>query len=49
MIGDSYAADILGAQGVGMPTIWFHTTDQDIPKDEVVVHELLDILNYLES
>lgn len=49
MIGDSYAADILGARGVGLPTIWFHTTDQDIPKDEVVVHELLDILNYLES
>lgn len=43
MIGDSYAADILGAQSVGLKTIWFHTTDQDIPEGEVVVHKLLEI------
>ena len=43
MIGDSYAADILGAQQVGLKTIWFHTTDHEILDNEVVVHELLDI------
>lgn len=43
MIGDSYAADILGAQRIGLKTIWFHTTNQQIPQDEVVVHDLLSI------
>ncbi|KEZ94199.1 YjjG family noncanonical pyrimidine nucleotidase [Nonlabens ulvanivorans] len=43
MIGDSYAADILGAQQVGIKTIWFHTTNQPIPKNEIVVHDLLSI------
>ncbi|MGJ8685026.1 MAG: YjjG family noncanonical pyrimidine nucleotidase [Nonlabens sp.] len=43
MIGDSYAADILGAKNVGLKTIWFHITDQEIPDGEVVVHNLLDI------
>lgn len=43
MIGDSYAADILGARAVGLKTIWFHTTDQEIPAGELVVKELLEI------
>ncbi len=47
MIGDSYAADIVGARKIGLKTIWFHTTDQEIPQDEVVVHELLEIQSLL--
>ncbi|AGC75682.1 HAD-superfamily hydrolase [Nonlabens dokdonensis DSW-6] len=43
MIGDSYEADIKGAQNVGIATIWFHITDQDIPSNEVVVHQLKEI------
>jgi putative hydrolase of the HAD superfamily len=43
MIGDSYEADIKGAQNVGLSTIWFHTTDQEIPENEIVVHRLKDI------
>ena len=48
MIGDSYAADIMGAHSVGLPTIWFHTSDEVIPSQQVTVHHLLDILDYLE-
>ncbi|GAK93845.1 5'-nucleotidase YjjG [Nonlabens ulvanivorans] len=47
MIGDSYAADIVGAKQVGIKTIWFHTTNQEIPQDEVVVHDLLSIQSLL--
>ncbi|WP_124980119.1 YjjG family noncanonical pyrimidine nucleotidase [Nonlabens xiamenensis] len=47
MIGDSYEADILGARTVGIPTIWFHTTDQEIPEGEVYVHELSEIQSLL--
>jgi putative hydrolase of the HAD superfamily len=43
MIGDSYEADIKGAQDIGLATIWFHMTDQEIPENEVVVHQLKDI------
>jgi putative hydrolase of the HAD superfamily len=43
MIGDSYEADIKGAQDIGLATIWFHITDQEIPENEVVVHQLKDI------
>lgn len=47
MIGDSYLADIQGAQGVGMQTIWFHITDEVIPQGQTVVHRLLDLKDYL--
>lgn len=47
MIGDSYLADIQGAQGVGMQTIWFHITDEEIPQGQMVVHHLLDLKDYL--
>jgi putative hydrolase of the HAD superfamily len=43
MIGDSYEADIKGAQDIGIATIWFHITDQEIPDNEVVVHHLKDV------
>jgi putative hydrolase of the HAD superfamily len=43
MIGDSYEADIKGAQDIGLATIWFHITDQEIPDNEVVVHHLKDV------
>lgn len=43
MIGDSYEADIKGAQNIGLSTIWFHITDEEIPENEIVVHHLKDI------
>lgn len=47
MIGDSYEADILGARAAGLRTIWFHTTGQEIPDGEIVVHDLADIYSLL--
>ncbi|PPK94348.1 putative hydrolase of the HAD superfamily [Nonlabens xylanidelens] len=43
MIGDSFEADIKGAQNIGLPTIWFHVTNEEIKEGEVVVHHLKDI------
>ncbi len=47
MIGDSFEADIKGAQNIGLETIWFHITNEDIPNDEVVVHHLSEIQTLL--
>jgi putative hydrolase of the HAD superfamily len=49
MIGDSYEADVLGARNCGWETIWFHTTDQEIPEGEIVVHDLSQIHSLLSS
>ena len=47
MIGDSYEADIKGAQNIGLKTIWFHITEEKIPDNEVVVHHLNEIHSLL--
>ena len=47
MIGDTYEADILGAQGVGMHTICFNYHKADLSKKERVVKELLEIRQFL--
>jgi putative hydrolase of the HAD superfamily len=43
MIGDSYEADIKGAQSIGLSTIWFHVKDEVVPENEIFVRHLRDI------
>lgn len=47
MVGDTYEADILGAQAVGMQTICFNYHKADLIATERKVERLLDILDYL--
>ncbi len=49
MIGDSYEADILGARKAGLRTIWFHTTEEQIPQGEPFVNDLSQIHSLLLS
>lgn len=50
MVGDSWSADILGAQAAGMPSIWLNRRRTPIPDAQVAVeifelHELAQRLN----
>ena len=47
MIGDTYEADIIGAQNVGMKAICFNYHKLDIPDDTIVIDSLAEIRNYL--
>ncbi len=47
MIGDTYEADIVGAQRIGMPTICFNYHNLEIPEDIPVIDSLLELRNYL--
>ncbi|RMB62815.1 noncanonical pyrimidine nucleotidase, YjjG family [Dokdonia sinensis] len=47
MIGDTYEADILGAIGVGMPSICFNYHKAILPKEQLFVDHLLEIKKYL--
>ncbi len=47
MIGDSYEADILGAEGMNMKTICYNYHNLNMPDQQVVVDVLLEIRNYL--
>jgi len=47
MIGDTYEADILGAEGVHMKTICYNYHNLKMPDNQVVVDYLLEIRNYL--
>ncbi|WP_299676840.1 YjjG family noncanonical pyrimidine nucleotidase [uncultured Dokdonia sp.] len=47
MIGDTYEADILGAEGVNMKTICYNYHNLKMPNKQVVVDDLLDVRNYL--
>jgi len=47
MIGDTYEADIVGAQTVGMTAICFNYHNLEIPDDIIVVDDLIEIRNYL--
>ncbi|GGG25486.1 noncanonical pyrimidine nucleotidase, YjjG family protein [Dokdonia pacifica] len=47
MIGDTYEADILGAEGMNMKTICYNYHDLKMPDKQVVVNHLLEIRNYL--
>lgn len=47
MIGDTYEADILGAERVQMKTICFNYHKLKMPDKQIVVDDLLEIQNYL--
>ncbi|WP_417443651.1 YjjG family noncanonical pyrimidine nucleotidase [Joostella sp.] len=47
MIGDSYEADILGAQNVGMHTLFYKPSDENINVNTHKISELKQIKNYL--
>ncbi len=47
MIGDTYEADILGAERMNMKTICFNYHDLKMPEKQVVVNDLLEICKYL--
>ena len=49
MIGDNYNADILGANNIGMKSIYFnfHKTKEQKKQDVAVIQDLKEILEIL--
>jgi putative hydrolase of the HAD superfamily len=47
MIGDTFEADILGAEEIGMETICFNYHNLDIPAKYIVINHLTEIRDYL--
>jgi putative hydrolase of the HAD superfamily len=47
MIGDTFEADVLGAEGVGMHTLFYNYRDEIIPDRYEKVETLIDIKNHL--
>ncbi len=47
MIGDTFEADILGAENVGMETMYYNYRKESIPKKYTIVDHLLDIKRHL--
>lgn len=47
MIGDTFEADIIGAERVGMRTIFFNYRKQEIPERYTVVNKLLELRAHL--
>jgi putative hydrolase of the HAD superfamily len=47
MIGDSLEADIIGAQNVGMKTIYFNYKNKPVSNNLVSINHLSEIKNYL--
>ena len=47
MIGDTFEADILGAENVGMHHIFYNYRKQKIPKNYTTIDHLLEIKSYL--
>lgn len=47
MIGDTFEADILGAEQVGMNTLFFNYRNDAVPRDYIVVHDLTEIKSHL--
>jgi len=47
MIGDSFEADILGAEAVGMKTLFYNYRKESIPKGYLIINSLLEIKAYL--
>ena len=47
MIGDTFEADILGAEYVGMKTMYYNYRKENLPKKYTVVNSLLEIKRYL--
>lgn len=47
MIGDSFEADIIGAQNVGMHTLFFNYRKQRVPDTNLEIYKLSEIKQYL--
>ncbi len=47
MIGDTYEADILGAEGVGMHALFYNYRKEEIPTSHSLVNHLLEIKTFL--
>lgn len=47
MIGDTYEADIVGAEKMGMHTICFNYHNLTLPENNIVIHKLIEIKDYL--
>ena len=47
MIGDNYEADILGAHDIGMDTIFFDITKQNLNGHSKQIDNLIHIKKYL--
>ena len=47
MIGDSLEADILGANNIGMQTIFYNYRNESISKKMKSIDSLIEIKNYL--
>ncbi len=47
MIGDNFEADILGAQQVGMQTIFFNYHKKEVQHKSIIVNNLAEIKQYL--
>ncbi len=47
MIGDTFEADILGAEAVGMKTMYYNYRKENLPKKYIVVNSLIEIKRYL--
>ena len=47
MIGDTFEADILGAENVGIETMYYNYRKESIPKKYTIVDHLLDIKRHL--
>lgn len=47
MIGDTYEADIVGAENVGMHTICFNYHKLVLPETNIVINTLIELKNYL--
>ena len=47
MIGDSYEADIIGAQEAGIEAIFFNEQNLEVEKDVLQINHLLELKNIL--
>ncbi|WP_459211047.1 YjjG family noncanonical pyrimidine nucleotidase [Aquimarina rhabdastrellae] len=47
MIGDNYEADIVGADNIGMKTIWFNYHNQAIAGNCIEISRLIEVKKYL--
>ena len=47
MIGDSFEADILGAEAIGMKTLFYNYRKETVPKGYTVITDLLEIKSHL--
>lgn len=47
MIGDTFEADILGAESVGMETLFYNYRNESVPSNYRVVNSILDIKKHL--